>query len=116
MKALDTTGRTNNPVAVVSIAQNPAAVFLSGQTPGSRYTYKLDLEGISSLLGYPDPLTCPWGALRFQHTQAIRTRLTEIISVHNGKPLAIVTINRKLCALRGVLKTAWRLGRWNQCV
>lgn len=111
MQALTTSGRTNKSVGIVSIEQNPPAVFLSGQAPGSRYTYLLDLQGISSLLGYPDPFTCPWGALRFQHTQAIRTRLNEIVSAHTGKPLALVTINRKLCALRGVLKTAWRLGQ-----
>ena len=82
MNGLTTISPATKSIAVVSIEQNPAAVFLSAQTPGTRYTYKLDIEGISALPGYPDPFTCPRGALRFQHTQAIRTRLTELVSAH----------------------------------
>jgi len=49
-----------------------------------------------------DSLTFPWHALRYRHTQAIRTQLAE-------KYLAS-TANRHLSALRGVLKESWRLG------
>jgi integrase len=94
----------------VSLERNPVAVFLSGQAPSSRYTYELDLISISSLLGFPDPFSCPWASLRFQHTAAIRTKLMEQVSSRTGKRLSFVTVNRKLSALRGVLKTAWRLG------
>ena len=111
MKGTSTVHKTNGLMVVTARQHNPAVVFLSGQTPGTRYAYMMDLRGISNLLGYPDPLTCPWGALRFQHTQAIRTVLTEFVSPYTGKGLAFVTINKKLSALRGVLKTAWRLGQ-----
>jgi len=108
---------TDNPIiatdTMVAMEPNPMVVFLSSKSASSRYTYSLDLKKISTLLGYPDPYTCPWGALKFQHTQAIRTRLTEIISSRTNKPLSFVTINRQLSALRGVLKAAWRLGEMN---
>jgi site-specific recombinase XerC len=114
MKALTTITKTNKPVDVmVAMERNPVVVFLSGQAPSSRYTCRFDLQSISTLLGYPDPFTCPWQALRFQHTQAIRTMLTTIVSNRTGKCLSLVTVNRKLSALRGVLKTAWRLGQMN---
>jgi integrase len=98
---------------VVEMELNPMVVFLSGLAPSSRYTLRLDLQDIAIILDYQDPFACPWGALRFQHTQAIRTILTEIISNRTGKPLSIATINRKLAALRGVMKAAWRLGQMN---
>jgi integrase len=50
-----------------------------------------------------DPVTAPWGALRYQHTAALRARLAETYSFR--------TANLHLAALRGVLKEAWRLGQ-----
>lgn len=91
--------------------QNPAAVFLASKKPNSRRVYESDLATIAGMLtGDPDPLACNWAALRYQYTAAIQAQLQQTISDRTGEPLAPSTINRMLCALRGVLKEAWRLG------
>ena len=46
--------------------------------------------------------TLPWGALRFQHTQAVRSALQERYSPP--------TANKMLSALRQTLRVAWNLG------
>jgi site-specific recombinase XerD len=52
--------------------------------------------------GRCDADNLPWHLLRFQHTQAARAAL--------GARYAPATVNKMLAALRGTLKTAWRLG------
>jgi hypothetical protein len=52
--------------------------------------------------GRADVRTLAWEKLRYQHSQAIRTALSE--------RYAAGTTNKMLAALRGVLKEAWRLG------
>ena len=53
--------------------------------------------------GQVDALALPWSALRQHQTAAIRATLIE--------RYAPATVNKMLSALRGVLKTAWRLGQ-----
>jgi site-specific recombinase XerD len=50
-----------------------------------------------------DIQTLDWGALRYQHTAAVRALLADLY--------APATANKMLAALRGVLKEAWRLGQ-----
>lgn len=82
----------------------PASVYLSGLTSGSRRTMRHTLNAIARLLsgGECDAMTLDWAALRYQHTAAIRSVLME--------RYAPATANRMLCALRRTLKEAQRLG------
>lgn len=84
--------------------RHPAAVYLARLGPGSRRTMRaaLDLIALTLTSGVADAQTLDWSAIRYQHTQAIRSRLDE-----RYKP---ATANKVLSALRGVLREAWRLG------
>jgi predicted component of type VI protein secretion system len=83
--------------------RRPAAVYLSRLAPGSRRTMRQALDTIAGLLtsGLADAQQIDWSAVRYQHAQAIRTRLAETYSP--------ATTNKMLSALRGVLREAWRL-------
>lgn len=87
------------------LAQHPAAVFLASKGRLSQVTYRGALDTIAALLtdGRADALAVEWSALRFQHTAAIRAQLAARYSA--------ATANKMLCALRGTLKTAQRLGQ-----
>jgi integrase len=80
----------------------PAAVYLATLSPGARRTMGFALNEISQLLSPTVGFFFPWWEIRYQHTQAIRQYLIE-----RNKP---ATVNRKLAALRGVLKQTWLLG------
>lgn len=101
---------TRRPVALVRIEhlpedENPVAVYLSSLGEKSRRVMLSDLNRIAELLtgGTTKAHDVNWGALRFQHTAAVRAALAQRYN-HNGA-------NRMLSALRGVLKAAWRLGQ-----
>lgn len=81
---------------------SPVAVYLAALAPGSRRTMLGSLRTLAALLGQADPLTCPWQALRYQHTAALRARVAERCAPATG--------NRHLSALRGVLQECRRLG------
>lgn len=104
--------------------QNPAVVYLTGlggraaDPVKSRRTMEQALETVAGILTntwreYPpgsgklvqagNPYRIDWGRLRYQHTRAVRTRLLEMDSAATAK--------KKLSALRGVLREAWRLGQ-----
>lgn len=85
--------------------QHPAAVYLARLAPGSRRTMATSLDVIAGLLtSYRCNMqTLDWSALQYQHTSAVRAILAELY--------APATANKMMCALRGVLKEAWRLGQ-----
>jgi integrase len=91
-------------VEALPVERHPAAVYLSSLGSGSRRTMRQSLGVIAGPLsgGRADVRTLKWEALRYQHTQAVRTALAE--------KYAPATTNKMLVALRGVLKEAWRLG------
>ena len=91
------------PSRAQSRSEQPAAVYLASLAPGSRRTMRAALNTIAALLtdGKRDAFALPWGEVRYQHTQAVRTLLME--------RYAAATANKMLAALRRVLKEAWRL-------
>ncbi|MBD2472816.1 tyrosine-type recombinase/integrase [Nostoc sp. FACHB-145] len=82
------------------LTQHPAIVYLSKLSPGSQPTMKHSLNLIAQLLtqNQADYLTLNWSGLRYKHTNYVRAAL-----IKNYSP---ATVNRILCALRGVLKSA----------
>ncbi|MEZ4870412.1 MAG: tyrosine-type recombinase/integrase [Caldilineaceae bacterium] len=85
-----------------SADRSPALVYLASLGASSRRTMGQSLNVIAGILGLDSFDVVPWGAVRYNVTQAIRTQLAETYSA--------TTANRHLSALRGVLKEAWRLG------
>lgn len=88
------------------LSENAAAVYISGlASDRSRYVMLHSLDVIAALLtkGRVDAFGLAWGALRYQHTAALRGLLLEQYSP--------ASVNRMLSALRGTLKAAWRLGQ-----
>jgi integrase len=85
--------------------QNPALVYLASlpARTGQR-TQAQALRVVAGILskGSQDVDRVDWGALRYQHTTLIRSKLIEAD--------APATANKILSALRGTLKEAWRLG------
>ena len=91
------------PVANVPNQENPSLVYLASLAPGSRRTMRQALDVVAQILtaGVCDHRTLPWGLLRFQHTQAVRSVLASQYSA--------ATANKMLSALKQTLRTAWSL-------
>ena len=88
-----------------ALDRNPAAVYLASlPSPESRRTLGATLEGLAGLLsgGTASAARIPWGAVRYAHTAALRAALLQ-----RYRP---ATVNKYLATLRGVLKSAVRLG------
>jgi site-specific recombinase XerC len=81
--------------------RHPAVVYLASLGRGSVPAQRSVLNKIAAIFG-ATMQSLDWGALRYQHVQAIRARLMETYSA--------TTANRLLTALRRVLKEAWKLG------
>lgn len=107
---------TNRAIETAGTGQNsPALAYLAGLKERSRHVLGDDLADIAALLMGVDPaglepkkrraliLDVPWHKITVDKANAIRAMLLERYTSHN-------TINRKLSALRGVLKTAWEQG------
>ena len=87
--------------------ENPALVYVASLTTADgRRSMRQALEKVAGILSFQraSAREIDWSALRFQHTQAIRTALVEM----GYKP---ATINKALSALRGTLRAAWRMGQ-----
>lgn len=89
--------------------ENAALVYLASLGKSSRRTMRQSLDTIVNILAGDNQeylVLCEefdWAQLRFSHTNAIRSILAE--------RYAVSTTNKYLSALRGVLKTAWRLNQ-----
>ncbi len=82
---------------------NPAEVYLASLAPVGRRGMASDLRRVARLCGFDDWRDMPWTQLRFEHVQAVVTKLAE--------SFAPSTVNHTLAAVRGVLKAAWRMGQ-----
>jgi site-specific recombinase XerD len=93
-------------------SQNPASVYLASlpafsgrRTQGQALAVIADIllgtdcEGIRARVPFS---RVPWSQMRYQHTQAVRSKLMQSYSP--------ASVNKMLSALRGVLREAWRLG------
>ena len=107
-----------NKQAVVASSENalenPALIYIGSLgSADSRRTMQGSLNRIAQIVLNDDVATLldvPWGNLRFQHTQAIRSALLTQNSPKTDKPYSPAAINKMMAALRGTLKAAWRLG------
>lgn len=82
-----------------------AATYLASLSAGSLVTAEAALHEIARFLsgGELDAFGFPWGALRYEHTAAVRAYLVRSVGP--------ATARKKLSFLRGTLKEAWRLGQ-----
>lgn len=83
---------------------NPVSAYLAGLSESSRRPMRTSLENIAHFVsgGRAAAMELAWWNLRFQHTTLIRSTLAETY--------APATANLMLSALRGVLKSCFRLG------
>src|ERR1700733_10226966 len=81
---------------------SPMTAYLSRLAPSSRLTMVKLLQRIVKLLGSSTPAEAfPWSRLNYATTIQLRQTL--------ASRYAPATANLALCALRGVLREAWRL-------
>lgn len=82
-----------------------AATYLASLSAGSLVTAEATLHEIARFLsgGELDAFGFPWGALRYEHTTAVRAYLVRTVGPS--------TARKKLSFVRGVLREAWRLGQ-----
>ncbi len=95
----------NPTVSVPEASLNAVLVYLSQLRVGSRRTMRGALDAIALIAsdGTLDAISFPWAELRYQHTQAIYTQLSE--------RYASSTTNKMMAALCRVLEETWKLGQ-----
>jgi integrase len=88
-----------------SIEVSAAATYLASLSAGSLVSVEAALHEIARFVsgGELNAFQLPWGALRYEHTAAVRAYLV--------KSVGPSTARKKLSFLRGALKEAWRLGQ-----
>ena len=103
-----------SPLLPVLLApsQQAAMVYLRSLGEGSRRGTWTSLQRIAAVLtgGACDAQTLPWGRVTFAHTAGMASHLRDCCG-RAENPMALGTARKILAALRGVLKTAWRLGQ-----
>ena len=60
---------------------NPAAVYLAGLAPTGRRSMAAALRRVAQLCGCADWQQTPWTSMRFEHVQAIRSKLLRLARV-----------------------------------
>ena len=90
--------------ADLPLDRNPAALYLSHLAESGRAGahWSLDLVAKTLSNGQTDCFGLDWSKLRYQHTAAVRTYLSD--------HYAAATANHALSAMRGAIKQAWLLG------
>ena len=82
---------------------HPVAIYLASLAKNSRPAMLSALDKMAERMQHgSEAYTFPWQGLRFKHTQALRAWL--------GEEYAPRSINRMICAVRGVMKAAWNNG------
>ena len=87
--------------------QQPAAVYLSGLSKGSKPTMTQALNSTAQVITGDTDATAadiPWQNMRFQHVQRVRQEL-------EASEMSYSTVNKYLSAIRGTLKASWKLGQ-----
>ncbi len=86
-------------------SKSPSQIYLSSLSKGSQRTMENALNTIAKLIT-TDPIMThdlvSWHQIRYEHAATIRAFLAE--------KYAFSTANKMLAALRGTLKSAWKLG------
>jgi integrase len=105
--------RPSGRVESQPLNHNPAVVYLLALQPTGRHPQRRVLNLVARLLETPKMcneagkeitfLFYPWAALRYQHLEAIRSKLMELYQP--------ATVNKALAAMRGVLRAAFWLGQ-----
>ncbi len=85
---------------------DPVTVFLTGYTSAnSRRAMTSSLCAVASVLSgrdITDPRAVPWHEIRYEHASAAKAKM--------AATYASTTVNRHLTALRGIVKSCWRVG------